>query len=98
MGNKVEYFIVAYVRLCFDVIGDVLQFGTRRNLSAFERIGRHFHALIAERFSVKPFLPLTLQTLFDWPVIVNDRRGYAYGEEQIFSEPGIPWDSRGTDV
>ena len=85
MGKKVEYVFVAYVRLCFDVIGDVLQFGTRRHLSAFERIGRHFHAVIAERFAVKPFLALTLQALFDWPVMEKDK---GYDDRHIFSEYG----------
>ena len=68
--------MVAYVRMCLDVLGDVLQFGTRRHLSALERIGRNFHAVIAERFVTKPFLNLTLQTFFDRPDLVVNRRVY----------------------
>ena len=67
--------MLAYVRLCMDVLGDVLQFGNRRHLSALERIGRNFHAVIAKRFSAKPFLTLTLKTLFDLPgTIVNSKK------------------------
>ena len=67
--------MLAYVRFCMDVLGDVLQFGNRRQLSAVERIGRNFHAVIAKRFSAKPFLTLTLKTLFDLPgTIVNSKR------------------------
>ena len=78
--------MVAYVRLCFDVLGDVLQFGTRRHLSALERIGRHFHAVIAQRFVAKPFLNLNLRTFFYWPA-EKVRGGYVDG--QIFPETEV---------
>lgn len=96
VGTKVEYVVVAYIRLCFDVLGDVLQFGSRRELSALERIGRYFHVLIDERFVTKPFLTLTLKTFFDWPVEKGRRRG----DGLIFSEPEAPVDQKNikTDV
>ena len=68
--------MVAYVRLCLDVLGDVLQFGKRRHLSALERIGRNFHVVIAERFVTKPCLNLKLKTFFDRPELVVNRRVY----------------------
>ena len=74
--------MVAYVRLCMDVLGDVLQFGTRRHLSALERIGRNFHAVIADRFSTKPFLNLTLKTFFDKPEIIVKSRKRVYDDDE----------------
>ena len=80
--------MVAYVRMCLDVLGDVLQFGKRRHLSALERIGRNFHAVIAERFVTKPFLNLTLQTFFDLTL----EKGRGYGDGQLILAPGIAVD------
>ena len=77
--------MAAYVRLCIDVIDDVLKFGTRRQLSGLERLGRQFFNLIAERFIEKPFLALSLKTFFDRP-IKFDRRGF----ELLLSAPGVP--------
>ena len=73
--------MVAFVRLCADVLGDVLQFAVRRQLSALERVGERFYSVIASRFVVKPFLHLALETFFDQTI-----------DEQVryLSAPGIP--------
>ena len=65
-----------------DVLGNVLQFGNRRYLSTLERIGRNFHAVIAERFYAKPFLTLTLKTVFDvpWTRVGSKSKGYDEGQ------------------
>ena len=73
--------MVAFVRLCSDVLGDLLQFAKRRQLSALERVGERFYNVIAGRFSVKPILHLSLGTFFDQTI-----------DEQVryLSAPGIP--------
>ena len=77
--------MVAYVRLCADVLGDVLQFAVRRQLSALERVGDRFYTIIAGRFAVKPFLNLSLITFFDEAIDENDRF-----LDYHLSAPGIP--------
>ena len=77
--------------LCNDVLCDVFQFGTRRQLSALESIGRLFQFVIEKQFATKPFLVHSIKAVFDEPV------GYWTHEvqwEEIFSAPGImvPWE------
>ena len=49
------------VRLCHDVLLEVLIFGDRRRLTKLERVGRRFHLSIENFFSERPFLRLGLQ-------------------------------------
>ena len=69
----------------------MFQFGTRRQLSALESIGRFFQYVIEKQFATKPFLVYSMKAVFDEPV------GYWAHEvqwEAIFSAPGImvPWE------
>ena len=50
-----------YVRLCFDVLLEVLHPGDRRPLTKLERVGRRFHWTIEKYFSDVPFLRLNLE-------------------------------------
>ena len=77
--------MVAYVRLCADVLGDVLQFAVRRQLSELERVGERFCNVIADRFAVKPFLNPSLGTFFD-ETIDESKRFFEYYQ----SAPGVP--------
>ena len=49
------------VRLCHDVLLEVLIFGDRRRLTKLERVGRRFHLSTENFFSERPFLRLGLQ-------------------------------------
>ena len=49
------------VRLCSDVLLELLLFGDRRRLTRLERVGRRFHLSIENFFSERPFLRLGLQ-------------------------------------
>ena len=48
------------VRLCHDVLLEVLLFGDRRRLTKLERVGRRFHRIIEDFFQQMPFLRLGL--------------------------------------
>ena len=50
-----------YLRFCFDVILEVLQFGDRRSLVKLERVGRRLHLIIERQFLDVPFLRLDLK-------------------------------------
>ena len=50
-----------YVRMCFDVLLEVLHPGDRRPLTKLERIGRCFHWTIEKYFPDVPFLRLNLE-------------------------------------
>ena len=84
-GTKTEYVICVFT-LCSDVLYDVFQFGTRRQLSALESIGRFFQYVIEKQFTTKPFLVHSIKTVVDAPVGYYE---YAVGWEQILSAPGI---------
>ena len=91
IGKKVEYVICTF-SLCGDVLCDVLQFGTRRQLSTLERVGCRLLKMISNRFVEKPFLYLSIQTISDCPYH-NDRKYKScncnpFG--QLLSAPGIP--------
>ena len=49
------------VRLCIDVLLEVLIFGDRRRITKLERVGRRFHLSIENFFSERPFLRLGLR-------------------------------------
>ena len=49
------------VRLCLDVLIDVLHFGDRRNLCQLERAGQRFHRIVDKLFGEKPFIRLNLE-------------------------------------
>ena len=49
------------MRICFDVLLDVLHFGDRRRLIKLERVGRRFHWIIEKWFLDVPFLRLDLE-------------------------------------
>ena len=46
------------VRLCNDIIFDVIRFGNRRQLNELERIGRDFQRFIDRNFGASPHLML----------------------------------------
>ena len=46
------------VRLCGDVLLDVLCWGERRRLTKLEQFGRRFHRIIEVFFNERPFLVL----------------------------------------
>ena len=75
--------------LCDDVLCDVFQFGTRRQLSALESIGRFFQYVIDKQFAKKPFLVHPIKTIFDRHVGNYEYDEYEIGWEQILSAPGI---------
>ena len=50
-----------YVRMCFDVLLEVLHPGDRRPLTKLERIGRRFHWTIEKFFPDVPSLRLNLE-------------------------------------
>ena len=70
--------------LCSDVLINAFQFGTCRQLFALERVGKYFHNVINGGFIEKPFLVLSLETIFD----VGSGYSYAVGCDQIISAPG----------
>ena len=47
-----------FVRLCRDVLLEVLFFGNRRRLIKLEGVGRRFHQIIDNFIKEKPFLRL----------------------------------------
>ena len=49
------------MRLCFDVLLEVLHPGDRRPLTKLERVGRRFHWTIEKYFPDVPFLRLNLE-------------------------------------
>ena len=51
---------IIYLRLCFDVLLEVLRFGKRHSLCKLERVGRHFHCVIENFFPDVPFFRLDL--------------------------------------
>ena len=59
--SVVEFFI----RLCGDVLLDVLRVGNRYQLAELEETGRRFHCLIDRYFKEAPFLRLNLE-LIPW--------------------------------
>ena len=54
------------LRLCFDVLFDLFQFGDRRRLTKLERVGRRFHHLVEKCFRDVPFLRLDIQLAPLW--------------------------------
>ena len=48
------------VRLCNDILFDVIRFGNRRQLIELQRIGRHFQRFIDRNFRGSPLLILNL--------------------------------------
>ena len=49
-----------FVRLCGDVVKEVLHFGERCRLTKIERVGYRFHWIVENFFSEAPFLQLNL--------------------------------------
>ena len=45
-----------FVRLCLDVLFELLSFGNRRRLSKLERVGRRFHRMVENFFGKAPFI------------------------------------------
>ena len=87
-GTKFEYVICVF-RLCSDVLGDLFQFATRRQLSSLEPIGRQFHNVIVSRFTKKPFLSLSTRIIFSEPVQCEGWNYRSPDFPQILSEPGV---------
>ena len=48
------------VRLCNDILFDVIRFGNQRQLIELKRIGRHFQRFIDRNFGGSPLLMLSL--------------------------------------
>ena len=89
-GTKFEYVICVF-RLCSDVLCDLFQFATRRQLSSLERVGQRFHYVIANRFAQKPFLSLSTRIIFSEPVECDGENCRSSGRfPLILSEPGVP--------
>ena len=57
-GGKNVLFVV---RLCSDVVLEVLCWGDRRQLALLEKLGKRFHLLIDRWFEGVPFLRLDLR-------------------------------------
>lgn len=55
-NEEVEF----YLRLCLDVLFELLKFGSRRRLTKLERLGRRFQWIIEKWFRDVPFLRLDL--------------------------------------
>ena len=55
-NNIVPEFIV---RLCMDVLLEVLGFGNRRRLIKMERIGQRYHQMIEQFFNKAPFIRIS---------------------------------------
>ena len=51
------------IRLCGDVLLDVLRWGNRYKLTVLEKNGRRFHWFIDRYFKEAPFLRLTLELI-----------------------------------
>ena len=54
---KLEKF---FVKICTDVLIQILCYGDRGRLSKLERVGRRFHLIVTNRFGQKPFFRLSL--------------------------------------
>lgn len=54
--DKLEFF----VRLCGDIVIEVLRFGERRRLTKMEIVGYRFHWIVENFFPEAPFLRLNL--------------------------------------
>lgn len=50
-----------FIRLCGDVLVEVLCYGHRRRLIKLERVGRRFQAIVENFFGKKPFLGLDIK-------------------------------------
>lgn len=50
---------------CTDVLVEIINFLTRRELHNLEQACRYFHRIIAEKFSKIPFLAFELKCYFD---------------------------------
>ena len=79
-----------YFRLCFDVLLEVLSYGTRRNFAKLEHLGVRFHMIISEKFQSRPFL--WLRNLF-WYLIIQfliiwESDGYDRLAKKIFGGGG----------
>ena len=61
--NAEEEPVEFYLRICFDVLLEALQFGDRRSLSKLERLGRRFNFIIEKWFFDVPFLRLDLDLI-----------------------------------
>ena len=59
--QTVEETVCFFVRLCHDVVFEVLSFGNRRQLTKLERVGRRFHRIAENYFDKAPFLLLNLR-------------------------------------
>ena len=55
--NELEFF----VRLCQDVLLEILQFGSRVRITKLERLGRRLHRIIESFFKLMPFLRLRIE-------------------------------------
>ena len=59
--QTVEETISFFVRLCHDIVFEVLSFGNRRQLTKLERVGRRFHRIAENYFAKAPFILLNLR-------------------------------------
>ena len=65
-SNRVRFF----VRLCSDVLLEVLGWGDRRCLALLEKLGRRFYWVIDGCFGEKPFLLLDLH-ITPWYIFLS---------------------------
>lgn len=52
--------VLFLVKLCGDVLLEVLRFGNRRRLTVLECVGRRIHLIVELFFQIKPFHRLNL--------------------------------------
>ena len=55
-----EYKIEFVVRLCGDVLVEILRYGSRRRLTKLERVGRRFNWIVGRCYPEVPYLRLNL--------------------------------------
>ena len=61
MIKKDEYRIEFVVRMCGDVLVEILQYGDRRRLTKLERVGRRLNWMVEKWYPEIPFLRLNLK-------------------------------------
>ena len=96
-GLNAKYVVCSFT-LCTDVFDGVLKFGTRKQLSKVELVGRKFHYVINNRFMEKPFLVLhRIRTVLEESIFtvslpfnrfIDEETGSKFSE--ILLAPGVP--------
>ena len=108
-GLNAKYVVCSFT-LCTDVFDGVLKFGTRKQLSKVELVGRKFHYVINNRFMERPFLVLhSIRTILEESIFAVSKEFNPFINEETdsieykkFSEfllaPGVPVQSQSDKV